>query len=334
MKTPMLIWGPPGCGKSAAAAQWAAANYGQRVITYVCSQEDPADTAGVIGENADGTSSRRVPAWWKAACNDPHAVILEELTAAEPQQMAAVLRATDDAREIAGHRLHAETVVIATANPPEMAAGAARSLAPPILSRFRHTTVPDGAAADFLLGGAGWCIQWPAAAPIPGMRAIVATYWQCNPGAATASAEEIASAEATQSPFPTPRAWCRAADEEGDLSLWHEYIGRSAAAQFLHWFTCQDLPNPLEIVAGRCSTIPARGDAVMTTANAVASLIKRDAAPAAIAAALTWYAAAAAAGHVANCVAAVIRIVQTIGTARASLHAAELTEYTAAISAA
>jgi hypothetical protein len=325
-RTPLLIWGAPGTGKTSAAAALAV-GLGLPFYSFSAAEEDPADTCGPIGEAADGTSTRKIPQWYAAACEKPYVILIDELTAAAPEQQAAVLRICDDRRTMAGHTLHSRTLVIAAANPPECAAGAARELSAPVLTRFRHKRITEKHALDFMAGGPGFVIAWPTAPALPGMIRIVAEYLKRNPQAAMATAEEIARAVETQTPYPCPRSWTRAAAEEGDVTLWGEYTGETAAAGFIQWFNQMDLPDPVEIVAGRCMTIPPRGDAVMATAAAIAGVLGHKPSAAALECSMKWFSAAADAGQAANALQSVRTVIAAVGVAAVSRHAEALKRY-------
>src|SRR5579862_4897750 len=104
--TPILLWSFPGCGKTSAAMQFAE-RIRLKFYSFVCGQEDPCDTCGVIGLDSTGeTSSRKLPTWWVNACKEPYVILCDELTTCSPEQFAAVLRATDDSRELCGMKLH------------------------------------------------------------------------------------------------------------------------------------------------------------------------------------------------------------------------------------
>lgn len=326
-QTAILIWSAPGCGKTAAAAQFAK-RHNRAFYAFVAGQEDPVDTCGVIALDAKGeTSSRKLPAWWLRACKEPHVILCDELTTCSPEQFAAVLRATDDSRELCGQRLHDDTVIIAAANPPEMAAGSARELPPPVLSRFRHRRVDAAAAIDWMNGGEGIRLEFPGKKPVVQLPRVVGAYLRSNPAAALANPEQIRAAVERQEPFACPRAWHRAACEEGDVSLWGEFVGAGAAAGFLNWFTKMDLPDPVEILSGRSKVVPDRGDAVMATAAAIAGLLGSKPSDDALAFAMAWYRLAAENGHAANAAIDLRGVCRTVGVARVSRYGKDLKPY-------
>jgi len=313
-KTPMLLWGGPGCGKSEGLRAMAERK-GFGHYAMVASQEDPVDICGVIVAD-NGHCERKLPSWWLHACQKPHVLVFEELTTCNHEQHAAVLRATDDSRELCGHKLHEDTIVVATANPPEEAAGAARELPPPVLSRFRHRRVDYKPALDWLAGGQGLVIDIPIKPPLEGMTRIVASYLNSNPGQAQAGPDAVKVAVAKQEPFVCLRAWTRAAAEEGSLQHWHEYIGLDGAAQFIKWFTEMDLPDPRDIIAGTEKRVPPRGDGVSATAGALAAVLGDKPTHQALDNAVAWYTRAAEKGFKSSCIVEIRRLVRTLGASR------------------
>ena len=319
MKTSILIVGPPGCGKTEAVYAMA-----ERLKlpchVEISSQDDPVDMTGVIVyDEHTGTSKKSVPEYWQAASKAPHVLFFDEITTGTAEQIVSCLRATSDRRELNGCTLHKDTVVIAACNPVWCAAGSARELPAPVLSRFRHVHVGHQGAVDFMGGGPGLVLDFPYEPPIPGMPRIVASYLVSNPDAAMATREQIESAVAEQVPFPCPRQWLRWATEEGDLSRGlPEHIGTAAAAAFLTWYTTQDLTSPVEILAGRDFRVPTRGDGVMVTSHAVAGLLGRTPTSEALGNAMKWFKRAADEGNVANCIVAVKDVLSVVGTAKAS----------------
>lgn len=347
MKTPLLIWSPPGCGKTA-AVEVAARSLGLAYWVQVQSQEDPVDTCGVIvPDHAGRTSDRYVPAYWSRACTAPHLLFYDEVTTCDSSQFAAMLRATDDSRSMHGCTLHPGTIIIAAANPPEMAAGAARELPPPVLSRFRHWRIDASYALAWMRGEPGLdarivkALSYQADATRSAvMVRVVGAYLDRNLAAALATAEETRAAVERQDPLATPRGWTRAASEAPDSpEIWGEWVGDKWAAGFLAWFASQDLPDPQAIADGKETRVPDRGDAVMATAGSLAAVLGVKPAEARLKHVMTWFAAAAVAGHAADC-ATGIRVMARevaaggIGAIRFSRYAKEMGPYAAMLRAA
>lgn len=326
-RTPVLLIGDPGIGKSTAVKQYAARKK-LPCHVMVAAQEDPVDIAGVVSLDKDGvTSSRKVPKWWKSACEQPFVLLLDELTSCGPEQYAATLRATDDSREICGHELHKDTIVFAAMNMPESAAGSARELPPPVLSRFRHRHIGAQSSIDWMNGNDGIMLEFPLKAPVASMPRVVGAYLRNNPGAAIANAEGIRAAVERQQPFACPRAWYRAACEEGAIETWNEYVGDGAAGAFLNWFTKMDLPNPVDILAGRDKTVPKRGDACMATAAAIAGLLGEKPSEESLGYAMEWFRLAADGGGSANACIDLLTVCKKVGVNRVSRYGKELAPY-------
>lgn len=280
--TPVLLFSPPGCGKTAWSRDQAQAR-GLPFFRMVAADTDPVDLLGaVVANRDDGTSMRLIPRWFYGLCEHPGVLLIDEITAAGPEQQAAALRLTDDERELDGHRLHPETIVIAAANPTEYAAGAARDLAAPHLSRFVHVHIGPELAVLWMVNQGG-------------MVGRVGGYLKANASAALDKPETIKRAVEEQKPFACPRAWTRAA-RETSIDNFANYVGDGAQAGLVQFFHQADLPDPVEILAGRCKTVPKRGDAVLATAATMVGLCQKPT-PEQLKCALEWFYLAQDEGH-------------------------------------
>ena len=90
---------------------------------------------------------------------------------------------------------------------------------------------------------------------------------------------------------------------EGDAEAYMECIGTAAASSWAQWQKSQDLPEPLEILAGTITTVPTRPDSALATACAITSLLLQDRRPSekVIGHVLAWYSNAAKASHAGIC---------------------------------
>lgn len=341
-RTPILLWSPPGCGKTEGVSA-TAPRLNRAYWCQVQSQEDPVDTSGVIvPDHTNQTSMRYVPQYWKAACAVPTLLFFDEVTTCDPSQFASMLRATDDSRVMCGMELHPETIVIAAANPPSMAAGAARELPAPVLSRFRHWTIGPEYAVAFMSGKPGLderIYQALSYTPDPQrskvMVRVTGAYLSRHMDAALATPEQIRQAVETQSPFATVRGWTRAAMERPDNPEdWCEWIGERWAAGFVTWLAAQDLPDPELILTGQEKRIPDRGDAVMATAGSIQVLLGDKPEETRLKHGMAWYHTAAKAGHAAECAVAMIALAKAVGHIRFSRYPAEMAPYAAMLRAA
>lgn len=114
----VLLLGDPGVGKTAIAAD-AAKLLGLPLRTLIGSTCSPIDIGGALVTSSDASSVNRIPlSLIKSVCDAPGVLFLDEIDKAPLTVQAALLRIFHE--RIAGDTaLHAETRVIAAANPPE-----------------------------------------------------------------------------------------------------------------------------------------------------------------------------------------------------------------------
>lgn len=281
--TPLLLIGPPGVGKTAAchdiATRAGAAALGvphvERRTHYLpLCERDPMEIAGA-SYLKDGVCAWAPSEVMAAAKREPSLIILDELTAAHRVQRVAALRYADPS---AG--LHHDTVVVATCNPPEYAAGAGDPLTAPEISRFRVRQFGAQNAVRWMLGQTG-------------LVSLAGRFLRAHPASALAAPEHMRNAVALQAPFPTPRGWCMAAQSGAGAAEWAEFIGEDAVAAYCAWVSAADLPDPDDILAGTIAiTIPKRPDAALATAAALIERLGCDADASRIGVCISWFDAA------------------------------------------
>lgn len=274
MKTiPTLLSGPPGVGKTAMAyavgardkaalATIGASDIEREVIYIPLCERDPMEIAGAsyLVDSADGT---KVVDWapsraMRTAQERPCVVILDELTAAHRVQRVAALRYADPSSG-----LHPETIVIATCNPPEYAAGAGDPLSAPEVSRFRIREHGPDAAIRWMCGQ-------------PGQVGDVGRFLRAHPRVALASPESMQRAVERQAPFPTPRGWTRCAESGLPVDDWSDIIGDDGPPQYIIWTEQRDLPNPDDILSGRLFDVPERPDSALAVATSIVEMLGED----------------------------------------------------------
>ena len=314
-KTAVLLISFPGCGKSTAMEAYAK-SIGKKFSCHVAAQEDPVDITGCVMPDENGLScSRRLPAWWIRACEEPYVILFDEVSACDSSQFSGILRATDDSRELCGMKLHNDTEIFAAMNPPDMAAGSARELSPPVLNRFRIRYLDAEPAINWMCGELG--LFGTKGSNHPVVR-IVGEYLKNNREAAMATVDQIQKAASEQRPFPSPRGWTRAATEiglaPGNLIPveWAEFVGIEPVSMFRAFLQKLDLPNVVDILAGRCLDVPTRGDAVMVTAGTISAMLCGGQEPSAatIKHASSWFSKAAKEGFVASVYPAVGQLIR------------------------
>jgi MoxR-like ATPase len=132
---PVLLWGPPGEGKSRSVETLAEA-MGWHSETVVGSIREASDFAGLPERTPEGIVLH-APRWaHRCAAADRAILFLDELTTATPPVQAAMLRVVLD-REVGDLRLPETVSIVAAANPPDQAADG-YELAPPLANRFCH----------------------------------------------------------------------------------------------------------------------------------------------------------------------------------------------------
>lgn len=130
-RTPGLLIGPPGVGKSASVSSWAAKR-NLRAWVVIASLREPTDFAGlpVVSNHKLSTSHGEFPLVHFApprfaaeAAEEGGVIFLDEITTAPPAVQAALLRAVLDLAFGDLQLDPCKVSVIAAANPPELAAG-------------------------------------------------------------------------------------------------------------------------------------------------------------------------------------------------------------------
>ena len=131
VETSVLIRGPHGIGKSQGVRQ-VAKGFGLAVTDRRLSQMTEGDMVGL--PSTDGEVTRfNPPDWFKAACDRPVCLFLDELNRATPEVMQAAFQVVLD-RELNGWKLHPQTRVYAAIN--ASAAYTVNEMDPALLDRF------------------------------------------------------------------------------------------------------------------------------------------------------------------------------------------------------
>ncbi len=270
-RIPVLIWGPPGVGKSAAVQAWAARE-GLRCWTVIASLREPADFAGLpvvdATIEAGGRSVRSVafapPRFAVEAASAGGVIFLDELTTCPPAVQAALLRTVVD-KAFGDLELDPEQVtIVAAANPAEDAAGG-WDLAAPLANRFLHhhfELQPNRWADDFPS-------YWGAAPRIAfrgraldehawaTARSVVAGFVLARPSLLL-NLPDAASLRGQA--WPSPRSWDyasrvlaleanRGRRVTDSLPLLAGCVGEGAAVEFAAWRAELDLPDPESLLA-------------------------------------------------------------------------------------
>src|SRR3954447_769383 len=209
---PVLLWGEPGIGKTAALNQLADA-LELPLTTVIASVHEPSDFSGlpVVGDDPAVQGVPMAPPDWavRLAAAGRGLLFLDELSTAPPAVQAALLRLVLE-RRIGALRLPPGVRIVAAANPRSSAADG-WELSPPLANRFVHLQwVHDHDVVVRGLGG-----TWPVAglprldpALLPGAvafaRRAVCAFLTGRP----ALVHQIPKTEARRGgPWPSPRSW-------------------------------------------------------------------------------------------------------------------------------
>jgi dynein-related subfamily AAA family protein len=294
VQLPLLLWGPPGVGKSASVRRWAERR-GLACWTVLASLREPSDFAGLPiverpepdanGARSAASVSFAPPRFAREAAERGGVIFLDELTTAPPAVQAALLRAVVD-RAFGDLELDpARVALVAAANPPDEAAGG-WELAAPLANRFVHLSFP--------LQPGEWVASFPdywgtpprlgyqegklAADRWAEARRLVACFIRARPSLLLQLPAEVSQRGGA---WPSPRTWDYAsrllasleqtgAEPAEVLPLLAGCVGEGAALEFVSWRQALDLPDPEALLARPNSyRHPPRTDQAYATLDAV-----------------------------------------------------------------
>lgn len=278
---PVLVWGPPGVGKTSVAYQMAA-DLELTTYTLIGSIREPSDILGF--PVVDGHLVRLAAPDWaeRLARADQSLLIIDELTTCPPAVQAALLRVVLEG--VVGDLRLDNTLMLALANPPEQVAG--YDLLLPMLTRFIH--LPYELKVD------EWVENFPAywgnppTLPCIGGEGIRETAWAPARSLTAAFIRrrpelllQVPSQEQAglQGGWPCPRSWDTASrllagPERGRLTRMAGAVGEGAALEFINWLEQMDLPDPEALLASPGSFhLPERGDQQFAVLASVATAV-------------------------------------------------------------
>ena len=307
-RVPVIVWGAPGSGKtSAVMAMAAAADLPCEVV--IASIREPSDFAG-LPVVADGGVTMAPPAWAKRLHGAGRGILfLDEISTAPPAVQAALLRVVLE-RTVGDLQLPDEVVVVAAANPPEMAADG-WDLAAPLANRFCHLdwTLDARTWADGIVGGFSvekiptlehaelQALSFRHRSQVAGFLASRGGFLSMPPSDATSAGRA----------WPSPRSWemtaklsaaaeLIGADRELVAELIAGAVGPVAALEFRAWLDDAALPDPEEALRDPSSfRLPERGDRAYATLSSIVAAVRSNNTPERWAAA--WSAIAAGVGQ-------------------------------------
>lgn len=278
---PLIIWGPPGVGKTATVSALGR-RLGVHVETVIASLHEPVDFSGWPVAH-DGKVIMAPPSWLQRLKEAGRAILfLDELTNAPLAVQAALLRVILE-RVVGDEKLPDGVYVMAAGNPPEMAADG-YPLRPPLANRMAHI--------EFVLDPLDWSekfpIYWgaPPSIQVPEhlwlrARTMIAAFIRRRPDLLLVVPKDEYSAGRA---WPSPRSWDAASrplalhlDEHPDK--WSDLVvaavGEGAALEFINWARHHDLPAPEEVLADpEGFVLPSEGDKLFAIVSSACAAVQ------------------------------------------------------------
>ncbi|MFD7868540.1 AAA family ATPase [Streptomyces sp. NPDC057682] len=289
---PVLLWGEPGIGKSAALTQLADA-LGLPLTTVIASVHEPSDFCGlpIVGDDPAEQGVPMAPPDWavRLVRAGRGLLFLDELSTAPPAVQAALLRLVLE-RRIGALRLPPGVRIVAAANPRSSAADG-WELSPPLANRFVHLQwVHDHDVVVRGLGG-----TWPRATlprldperltgAVEFARRAVCGLLAARP----ALVHRLPSAETRRGgAWPSPRSWettlrliafATAADVSREVLslLVRGAVGDGPGLELLAAVDRMDLPDPETLLADPdAADLPERGDLRQAVLDGVVAAVRK-----------------------------------------------------------
>jgi hypothetical protein len=289
---PVLLWGEPGIGKTAALTQLAAA-LDLPLTTVIASVHEPSDFSGlpVVGDDPAVQGVPMAPPDWavRLVRAGRGLLFLDELSTAPPAVQAALLRLVLE-RRVGALRLPPGVRIVAAANPRSSAADG-WELSAPLANRFVHLQWAHD--HDVVVRGLGG--TWPRAALPqldPGqLGAAVAFARRAVCGLLSARprlVHQLPSSEARRGgAWPSPRSWdmalrltafATAAGTSRDVlsMLVRGTVGDGPGLELLASLDRMDLPDPETLLADPAAAIlPDRGDLRQAVLDGVVEAVRK-----------------------------------------------------------
>jgi hypothetical protein len=287
---PVLLWGEPGIGKTAALTQLAA-SLDLPLTTVIASVHEPSDFAGlpIVGDDPEVRGVPMAPPRWAVELvrAGRGLLFLDELSTATPAVQAALLRVVLE-RRVGALQLPSGVRIVAAANPRASAADG-WELSPPLANRFVHLYwVHD---RDVVVRGLGGV--WPRArlprldperlpeAVILARRAVCG-FLEVRP----TLIHRLPSTETRRGgAWPSPRSWeaaltllafgtAAAVSREVLALLVRGAVGDGPGLELLAHLDRMDLPDPETLLADPAAAdLPERGDLRQAALEAVIAAV-------------------------------------------------------------
>ncbi|MEU2353587.1 MoxR family ATPase [Streptomyces misionensis] len=287
---PVLLWGEPGIGKTAALTQLAA-SLDLPLTTVIASVHEPSDFSGlpIPGEDPAVRGVPMAPPQWAVELvrAGRGLLFLDELSTATPAVQAALLRVVLE-RRVGALQLPPGVRVVAAANPRASAADG-WELSPPLANRFVHLYwVHDREVVVRGLGGVWPRAELPRLVPerlaeaVAFARRVVCGFLEARP----TLIHRLPSTETRRGgAWPSPRSWeaaltllafGTAAGVSRDVLalLVRGAVGDGPGLELLAHMDRMDLPDPESLLADPpTAELPVRGDLRQAALEAVVAAV-------------------------------------------------------------
>ncbi|HEY8979415.1 MAG TPA: MoxR family ATPase [Streptomyces sp.] len=288
---PVLLWGEPGIGKTAALNQLAE-SLGLPLTTVIASVHEPSDFSGlpVVGDDPAVQGVPMAPPDWavRLVRAGQGLLFLDELSTAPPAVQAALLRLVLE-RRVGALRLPPGVRIVAAANPRASAADG-WELSPPLANRFVHLQWAHD--HDVVVRGLGGV--WPRATlprldpeklagAVEYARRAVCGLLEVRPKLV----HQMPSAETRRGgAWASPRSWemalrliafaVAAGSSREVLSfLVRGTVGDGPGLELLACVDRLDLPDPESVLADPAGVeLPVRGDLRQAVLDAVVEVVR------------------------------------------------------------
>ncbi|WP_439029571.1 AAA family ATPase [Gordonia terrae] len=289
---PVVLWGEPGIGKTAALTQLAD-SLDMPLTTVIASVHEPSDFSGlpVVGDDPASRGVPMAPPDWAVRLADAGRglLFLDELSTAPPAVQAALLRLVLE-RRVGALQLPPGVRIVAAANPPSSAADG-WELSAPLANRFVHLHWTHD--HDVVVRGLGG--TWPHAtlptldrqkfaAAVEFARRAVCTLLAARP----ALVHQLPGSQTRRGgAWPSPRSWdatirllafATASSASPDVVslLIRGAVGDGPGFELLASIDHMDLPDPELLLADpSAAELPERGDLRQATLDAVVAAVRR-----------------------------------------------------------
>ncbi|WP_405711190.1 AAA family ATPase [Streptomyces sp. NBC_00046] len=288
---PVLLWGEPGIGKTAALTQLAV-SLDLPLTTVIASVHEPSDFSGlpIVGDDPAEQGVPMAPPDWavRLVRAGRGLLFLDELSTAPPAVQAALLRLVLE-RRIGALQLPPGVRIVAAANPRSSAADG-WELSPPLANRFVHLQwTHDHEVVVRGLGGTWPRATLPRLAPerlpeaVDFARRAVCGLLTARP----ALVHRLPSGETRRGgPWPSPRSWdmtlcliafATAAGSSRDVLslLVRGAVGDGPGLELLASLDRMDLPDPETLLADPAGAdLPERGDLRQAVLDGVVAAVR------------------------------------------------------------